>query len=41
MSRIGRGASIRLPTYGVLAHGIRTSPMDMEKFREIKSGVTS
>jgi hypothetical protein len=37
MSRIGRGASIRLPTYGVLAHGIRTSSMDMEKFEEIRA----
>jgi hypothetical protein len=37
MNRIGRGTSIRLPTYGILAHGIRTSSMDMEKFDEIKA----
>lgn len=37
MSRIGRGASTRLPTYGILAHGIRTSSMDMEKFEEIRA----
>jgi hypothetical protein len=37
MNRIGRGTSIRLPTYGILAHGIRTSSMDIEKFDEIKA----
>lgn len=37
MGRIGRGASTRLPTYGILAHGIRTSSMDMEKFEEIRA----
>jgi len=37
MSRIGRGASIRLPTYGILAHGIRTSSMDMAKFDETRA----
>ncbi|PQE10727.1 reverse transcriptase protein [Rutstroemia sp. NJR-2017a WRK4] len=37
MSRIGRGASIRLPIYGVLVYGIRTSSMDMEKFEEIRA----
>jgi hypothetical protein len=40
MNRIGRGTSIRLPTYGVLgvlAHKIRTSSMNMEKFEEIRA----
>ncbi|KAJ3454642.1 hypothetical protein MRS44_013242 [Fusarium solani] len=29
--RLGQGASVRIPTYGVLAHGIRISSMHMEK----------
>ena len=37
INQIGRGTSIRLPTYGILAHGIRTSSMDIEKFDEIKA----
>jgi hypothetical protein len=37
VNRIGRGTSIRLPTFGILAHGIRTSSMDMQKFDEIKA----
>jgi dGTP triphosphohydrolase len=37
ITRIGKGTSIRLPTYGILAHGIRTSSMDVEKFDEIKA----
>jgi hypothetical protein len=37
VDRVGRGATIRLPTYGILAHGIRTSTMDTEKFEEIKA----
>ncbi|KAH6701305.1 hypothetical protein BKA61DRAFT_705104, partial [Leptodontidium sp. MPI-SDFR-AT-0119] len=37
INRIGRGTSIRLPTYGILAHGMRTSSMNMEKFDEIKA----
>jgi hypothetical protein len=32
--RIGTGASVRIPTYGVLAHGVRTSSMDMARFEE-------
>ena len=32
--RIGSGATVQIPTYGVLAHGIRTSTMDMDKFKE-------
>jgi hypothetical protein len=34
---VGRGTSIRLLTYGVLAHRIRTSSMDIEKFDEIEA----
>ena len=30
INRIGRGTSIRLPTYGILAYGIRTSSMHEE-----------
>lgn len=31
-SLIGTGAGVRTPTYDVIAHGIRTSTMDMDKF---------
>ena len=37
--RIGNGSSIQIPTYGVLAHGIRTNTMDMSKFEENKSQI--
>jgi hypothetical protein len=37
--RIGNGASIQIPTYGVLAHGIRTSSMDMDKVDENRSQI--
>jgi hypothetical protein len=37
INQIGRGISIRLLIYGILAHGIRTSLMNMEKFDEIKA----
>ena len=33
--RVGNGANIRNPTYGVLAHGIRTNTMEMDNFEEI------
>ena len=33
---VGNGASVRSPTYGVIAHGIRTCSMDMDKFERIK-----
>ncbi|OHW97034.1 reverse transcriptase [Colletotrichum incanum] len=33
---IGNGAAVRISTYGVLAHGIRTSSMDMDRFNEIR-----
>ncbi|KJK73301.1 hypothetical protein H634G_11585, partial [Metarhizium anisopliae BRIP 53293] len=26
--RLGNGATVRIPTYGVLVHGIRTNSMD-------------
>lgn len=34
--RLGNGAVVRIPTYGILAHGIRTSTMDMERFTELR-----
>ncbi|OAL42831.1 hypothetical protein IQ07DRAFT_525488 [Pyrenochaeta sp. DS3sAY3a] len=37
--RIGTGATVRIPTYGVLAHGIRTSTMDMGKFEENRAQI--
>lgn len=37
--RIGNGATVRIVTYGVLAHGIRTSSMDMDHFDEVKDGI--
>ncbi|KAF7933927.1 uncharacterized protein EAE98_003636 [Botrytis deweyae] len=37
IARLGKGTTIRLPTYGILVHGIRISSMDMEKFDEIKA----
>ncbi|KAJ3553580.1 hypothetical protein NPX13_g10857 [Xylaria arbuscula] len=37
--RIGNGASVRLPTYGVLVHGIRTNSMDMDKPEDIRNEI--
>ncbi|KAJ3560527.1 hypothetical protein NPX13_g9270 [Xylaria arbuscula] len=37
--RIGNSASVRLPTYGVLAHGIRTSSINIEKSEDIRSEI--
>ena len=37
--RVGNGANIRNPTYGVLVHGIRTSTMEMDKFEEIRENI--
>jgi hypothetical protein len=37
--RVGNGANIRNPTYGVLAHGIRTSTMKMDNFEEIRENI--
>ena len=34
---MGAETAIRLPTYGIFAHGIRTSTMGMERFDEIKA----
>lgn len=34
--RIGVGASIRVPTYGIIAHGIRRTSMDTTKLEEVK-----
>ncbi|KAK1838350.1 hypothetical protein CCHR01_19028 [Colletotrichum chrysophilum] len=35
-NHIGNGAAVRTPTYGVLAHGVRTSSMNMDRFTEIR-----
>ncbi|KAH5526230.1 hypothetical protein HBI27_244740 [Parastagonospora nodorum] len=32
--RIGTGAIVRIPTYSILAHGIRTSTIDIGKFKQ-------
>jgi hypothetical protein len=37
--RIGHGATVRIPTYGVLVHGVRTSSMDMDNFELIRDGL--
>jgi hypothetical protein len=37
--RIGLGASVHNPTFGVLVHGIRTNTMDMAKVDEIKANI--
>jgi hypothetical protein len=37
--RIGKSASIRTLTYGVIAHGVRTSSMDIKKFDQIKTEI--
>jgi hypothetical protein len=38
-NRIGSGATVQIPTYGVLAHGIRTRTMDMDKFEENRAQI--
>jgi ribosomal protein L20 len=37
--RIGNGANICNPTYGVLAHGIRTSTIEIDNFKEIRENI--
>jgi predicted RNase H-like HicB family nuclease len=37
--RIGSGTTVQIPTFGVLAHGIRTSTMDMSKLNEIRAQI--
>jgi ribosomal protein L20 len=39
VSRVGNGAYVRNPTYGILAHGIRTSAMEMDKFEGIRDNI--
>lgn len=34
IQRIGNRATVRIPTYSVLVHGMRTSTLDMDKFEE-------
>lgn len=36
---IGSGASARIPTYGVIAHGVRTNAMDMIKMEDFKRDI--
>jgi hypothetical protein len=35
--RIGSGTTVHIPTFGILAHGIHTSTMDMSKLDEIRA----
>ncbi|KAF1923274.1 uncharacterized protein M421DRAFT_104512 [Didymella exigua CBS 183.55] len=37
--RIGSGTTVQIPTFGVLAHGIRTSTMDMSKLNKIRAQI--
>lgn len=39
VSRVGNGAYVRNPTYSILAHGIRTSTMEIDKFEEIRDNI--
>jgi hypothetical protein len=36
VNRVGNRATIRITTYGVIAHSIRTSTMDMDRFEETR-----
>ena len=38
-TRVGNGAYVRNPTYSVLAYGIRTSTIGMDKFEEIRDNI--
>jgi hypothetical protein len=37
--RIGNRASLRITIYGIIAHGMRTSTIDMDKFEETRDQV--
>jgi hypothetical protein len=37
--RIGSGTTVQTPIFGVLAHGIRTSTMDMSKYEEDRTQI--
>ena len=37
--RVGAGATVRIPTFGVLVHGIRTSTMDMDRVEEVRNNI--
>jgi hypothetical protein len=37
--RIGNRAIVRIPTYGIIVHGIRTSTLDMDKFGENRAQI--
>ncbi|KAF1934712.1 hypothetical protein EJ02DRAFT_489299, partial [Clathrospora elynae] len=38
-NRIGSGATVQIPTYVVLAHGIRTRTMNMDKFEDNRAQI--
>ena len=37
--RLGSNAVVRIPTYGVLAHGIRTSSINMDNFEQTRDEI--
>jgi hypothetical protein len=37
--RIGNRATLRITTYGIIAHGMRTSTMDMDRFEELREQI--
>ncbi|KAI1315997.1 hypothetical protein F5Y16DRAFT_414742 [Xylariaceae sp. FL0255] len=37
--RIGNGAYVRLPTYGILVHGIRTNSVNLEKIEDLRNEI--
>jgi hypothetical protein len=37
--KIGSGATARIPTFGVIAHGVRTSTMNMDRAEEVKRDI--
>jgi hypothetical protein len=37
--RLGSNAVVRIPTYGVLAHGIRTSSINMDNFEQTRDDI--
>jgi hypothetical protein len=39
VNRIGNRATIRITTYGIIAHSIRTSTMDMDQFEETRDQI--
>lgn len=37
--RLGNGATVRIPTYGVLVHGIRTSSIDVSQLEDTRDSI--